>query len=100
MIKDERLQPSYDVFEKLLGSQCSSQLDGQVIEFKLAEVSRLTPATPETESGSQQAAFSLLFKEVSDFQPAQRIFTINTDLGHIDLFMVQVGPGEYEAIFN
>ena len=94
------LSPSYAVFEKLLGEEFSVQTADQSIRFKLIEVSKLPPATTRTDLGIRQDPFSLLFKEVTDFQPDQGTFTVNVDAGTVDLFLVPVGFGEYEAVFN
>ena len=99
-MKDNRLVPELSVFEKLLGGELSAQSGGADMRFKLTEVSKLPPTITQTGRCIRQNAFSLLVKEVTNFKPDQGIFTLDTDLGVIDLFLVPVGSGEYEAIFN
>lgn len=99
-MKGDRLIPELSVFEKLLDGELSAQSDGADIRFKLTEVSKLPPTTTQAGRCFRQDAFSLLVKEVTNFKPDQGIFTLDTDLGVIDLFLVPVGSGEYEAIFN
>jgi ribosomal protein S18 acetylase RimI-like enzyme len=99
-MKGEQLEPSFEAFESLLGDEISVQSGDQSIRFKLIEVSRLPPATTRTDLGIRQDPFSLLFKELTNLQPDQRMFTINTAAGTLDLFLVPVGFGRYEGIFN
>jgi hypothetical protein len=100
LMKSEKLEPSYSVFEELIGEEFTAQSGDQLIRFKLTEVAKLPPATTRTDLGIRQDPFSLLFKEVTNFAPDQKTYTVNTDVGTVDLFLVPVGFGEYEAIFN
>ncbi|MEQ1905403.1 MAG: hypothetical protein ABL888_14535 [Pirellulaceae bacterium] len=94
------LKPDATLFEGLIGREFSVTSREQPIRFQLVQVSKLRPATTRTDLGIRQNPFSLLFKEVTEFKPGQGTFTVNTDIGSIDLFLVPVGFGEYEAVFN
>ena len=100
LMTGEKLEPSFTAFEALLGEEFSVQPGDELIRFKLMEVSNLPPATTRTDLGIRQDPFSLLVKEVTNFQPDQGTYTVRTDVGTVDLFLVPIGFREYEAIFN
>ena len=91
---------SYTLFEKLLAEEFSVQSGDQLLRFKLIEVTKHSPATAPSDLGIRQDGFSLLFKEVTNFQPGQGTFMITFEFGTIDLFLVPVRTGEYESVFN
>jgi hypothetical protein len=68
---------------------------GQPLELVLSSVAESPHARPD------HPAFSLFF-ESSDANPReQQIFTLRHEmLGEFDLFLVPVGPQEYEAVIN
>ena len=69
-------------------------LGGEPLELELTSVVESPHARPD------HPAFSLFFKAASD-PLEQQIFTLAHDgLGEFDLFLVPVGPREYEAVIN
>ena len=99
-MENDRIETSYTAFEKLIGEEFSLLSEDQPVRLKLTHVSRLQPATNRADLGIRQDPFSLLFKELTDFQPPQKTYTVESESGTVDLFLVRVGFGEYEAIFN
>ena len=99
-MNSEKLESTFETFEGLQGEEFSAQHGDQIIRFKLIEVSRLPPATTRTDLGIRQDPFALLFNEVTDFQPDQGTYTVKNEVGTAELFLVPVGFGDYEAVFN
>ena len=99
-MNSEIIEPSYTLFEGLIGREFSAQTGDQTIRFELIEVSKLSPSTNREGLGIRQDPFSLLFKEITDFQPEQGSFELNIGVGTAAVFLVPVGHGEFEAIFN
>ncbi len=99
-MNDDSIEPSLAVFEKLVGQEFSVQSGDQLIRLTLTEVTKLPAAATRTDLGRRQDPFVLLFKEVTDFQPVQNTYTAKTVAGTVVLFLVPVGFGEYEAVFN
>lgn len=100
MMKGKKLESDFASFENLLGEEFSTHLDDLLIRFKLTEASRLPLPADQAGAGVRQDPFTLLFKEVTGIRPEQGIFTVDHNTGTIDLFLVAVGSGQYEAIFN
>ena len=97
---EKKLEASFSTFEKLLEQEFSIDLSGQQVRLKLVEVSELQPATTRTDLGIRQDPFSLIFKELNESNLQQGMYTVVSTTGSIDLFLVPVGFGEYQAIFN
>ena len=96
----EKLEVSFTAFEALIGEEFSIQSDDRLMRFELVEVAKLQPATTRTDIAVRQDPFALLFKELTDFQPDQKTHIAKTATGTVEMFLVPVGFGEYEAIFN
>ena len=68
---------------------------GEPIDLTLTSVVESPHARPD------HPAFSLFFRASQSAPQAQQIFTLhNAGLGELDLFLVPVGPDEYEAVIN
>ena len=100
LMGQDKLDVSFTAFEALIDEEFSIQSDERLMRFKLVEVARLPPATTRTDIAVRQDPFALLFKEMTDFQPDQKTYIARTATGTVELFLVPVGFGEYEAIFN
>ena len=69
---------------------------GDPLELELVEVTELGPATPE-----RRGPFSLVFRGPNRSTLPQRISRLeHAELGTFELFLVPIGPGEYEAVFT
>jgi hypothetical protein len=70
-------------------------MDGEPIDLVLTSCDESPHARPD------HPAFSLVFRvPVPEPQP-QQIFTLrHAELGEFDLFLVPLGPQEYEAVIN
>jgi hypothetical protein len=66
------------------------------LELELVDVTELGSATPE-----QRAPFSIVFRGPHSPSLPQRIYRLeHGELGAFELFLVPIGPGEYEAVFT
>lgn len=85
-----------DAFARQLHDRFSF-LDGNArVDFELVEVARLGEATSE-----RRAPFSLRFRGPDSPTLPQRIYRLeHAELGALELFLVPIGPGCYEAIFT
>jgi hypothetical protein len=65
-------------------------------DIELVEVTQLGEATAE-----RRAPFSLVFRDLKGVTVPQRIHRLeHAELGVLELFLVPIGPGRYEAIFT
>jgi hypothetical protein len=70
--------------------------DGKVL-LELASVTVLTGGKP----GAKRAPFSLIFKTDTPIRLPQGIYRLEHEkLGPMELFLVQVAPTDFEAIFS
>jgi hypothetical protein len=68
---------------------------GEPLELELTSCVESPHATPD------RPAFSLFFESSGAERREQQIFTLEHDeLGAFDLFLVPVGPQQYEAVIN
>jgi hypothetical protein len=68
---------------------------GEPLELELTSCVESPHATPD------HPAFSLFFESSDPDRREQQIFTLEHDeLGAFDLFLVPVGPQQYEAVIN
>ena len=66
------------------------------VDTELVEVTQLGEGTPE-----RRAPFSLVFRGPDEPTLPQRIYGLeHAELGALELFLVPIGPGRYEAIFT
>ena len=69
---------------------------GDPLELELVEVTELGAATPE-----RRRPFSIVFRGPNGPTLPQRTFRLeHAELGAFELFLVPIGPGEYEAVFT
>jgi hypothetical protein len=93
-------------FERLVGSDFRVLVDEtRSVSVKLVQCSALPPASQRADAAIRAEPFSLLFKGSQDLVLEQQIYRLehsdpDTDLGSLELFLVPVGFGESEAVFN
>jgi hypothetical protein len=100
VMKTRKLESNFINFESMLGEEFTAHSGDLLVRFKLIEASKLPRPEDQARIAVQEDPFSLLFKEITNIRPEQGIFTVDHDKGTVDLFLVAVGTGEYEAIFN
>lgn len=95
-------RPTADMFEPLLDSQFSVQIDPQAVaQARLISVTRLPPATTREDLPIRKDPFSLVFKVTNQVEFDQRIYSVQHESnGTVEMFLVPVGFAEYQAIFN
>ena len=88
-------------FADQVGSEFRIEVaEGQFVTAKLAEATALRTSATGTERPSREP-FSLLFATGDDAVLQQRIYrVVHEKLGELSLFLVPIGPGQLEAIFN
>jgi hypothetical protein len=68
---------------------------GEPLELVLSSVEESPHARPD------QPAFSLFFESTDPSHREQQIFALRHDgLGELELFLVPLGPQQYEAVIN
>ena len=79
------------IFAPLVGSHFQIEIDKErVIAAELVEA-----------AGSGDKSFSLLFTVEDGIDLPQRIYRVShEELGDVDLFMVPLGGGQLESVFN
>jgi uncharacterized protein DUF6916 len=79
------------LYEPFTLSDGSARLD-----LELVEVTELGATTPE-----RRTPFSIVFRGPDRPTLPQRIYRLeHAELGAFELFLVPIGPGEYEAVFT
>jgi hypothetical protein len=84
-------------FEPHVGTRFTAtpSLGGEPIELTLSSCVESPHARPD------HPAFSLFFESSEPHPREQQIFALrHAELGELDLFLVPVGPQEYEAVVN
>jgi hypothetical protein len=92
---------SFDQFEGRKGERflvsCS---DGPPATLELVEATESSRPGGRGPEGQQRLQFALLFEGVGGPPLPQGIHGLeHAELGTVDLFLVPVGPGQYEAVF-
>ena len=85
-----------DSFRPRLREHFKLQLDDGRLDLELVEVA-------EFDAGGRagRAPFSIVFRGPADPALAQGIWKLENDrLGELELFLVPIGPGQYEAVFT
>lgn len=94
---------NYDVsiFSKHVGSRFRIETgSGQSVDAELIEAAVLGDGGQDP-TASRRTPFSLLFAVTSGDDLPQQIYTINHEaLGDLQLFMVPLGGGRMESVFN
>jgi hypothetical protein len=73
---------------------------GQFAEIKLVEAEALKRGSTSSDGQSRQP-FALLFDVQGDVDLQQQIYAVRHDqLGELPLFLVSVGSGRMESVFN
>lgn len=88
------------VFAEHVGSLFHIELGpDQVVDVKLVEADALTIGSGS--AGLSREPFSLLFAVQGDINLQQQTYQVSHEqLGELPLFLVPVGPGQLESIFN
>jgi Domain of unknown function (DUF6916) len=84
-------------FEHRVGETftASPSLGGEPVELTLSSCDESAHARPD------HPAFSLTFDEPGPGYLPQQIFTLrHAELGEFELFLVPIGPEQYEAVVN
>ena len=87
-------------FSQVVGTTFRVRFDaGEDVQLELAQCDPL--AAPARETASREAPFALLLRGSPQVQLPQQIHIFEHErLGTFEMFIVPVGPGEYEAVFN
>jgi len=90
------------MFDPLVGTEFRIATGGlQAVPVELVGSTALTPAATRDDLPIRTDPFSLVFKGSHDLDLEQRIYELeHEDLGSLELFLVPVGFGEYEAVIN
>ena len=93
-----RLSP---IFRLIKGRAfCAEVGDGQRVEQRLTEVGPLSPAGSSPRA-LRCGSFSLVFTSAPEARFSQRIYALEqAQLGQLQIFLVPIGIGRYEAAFN
>jgi hypothetical protein len=86
-----------ETFEGRVGETFAATptFSGEPLELELTSCVESSHARPD------HPAFSLFFSSPDPERREQQIFTLeHGELGAFDLFLVQVGPQQYEAVIN
>ena len=96
------LELSRATFERLVGSDFRVLVDEtRSVSVKLVQCRALPPASQRDDPAIRAEPFSLLFKGPRELVLEQQIYRLeHPDLGSLELFLVPVGFGESEAVFN
>jgi hypothetical protein len=75
--------------------------DVRTVPVRLMESSALPPVMTGDDSTAPADPFCLVFEGNRDLNLEQRIYTVQSkELGTLELFLVPIGRGVYEAVFN
>lgn len=98
----ELLGLSQATFDRLVGSGFRVLVDeDRAVSVKLVECRALPHVSRREVLAIRAEPFSLLFEGPGDLVLEQQIYRLeHPDLGELDLFLVTVGPGKIEAVFN
>lgn len=100
-MSDDRRLPWLATFEPLVNFPFSVELDGRRIGLTLVEAQALPPATRRTDLGIRNDPFSLVFRAENSVNLPQNSYEVNNDtLGSTRMFLVPIGFGECQAVFN
>lgn len=90
-------EPTAEMFRSHIGTPFSIDVErGEPLELVLDEVT-----VHPSGRGPRQQPFSLVFTGASDRLATQGNFQLrHPALGDLLLFMVPIGPGRYEVVFN
>ena len=89
------MDASPQLFEPLIGEEFRVAAAGVEFGLRLADLRRLPGGGPRTEP------FALLFTGAGGTpQLSQGTYRVVHPKAEFEVFLVPVGPGEYEAVFN
>ena len=98
------VRPKLAMFEALVEEAFEIVVtENQSVKLRLVEAVALKPATTRDDVPIRKDPFSLVFKTIDPDSSVldQRMYRVNHDsTGPLDLFLVPIGLGEYEAVFN
>ena len=90
------------MFGPLVGSDFLLHVDpDHRIRMKLIELTPLAPVTTHADLPIRQDPFSMVFRTVDGSHIDQRTYVVeHPHVGTIEMFVVPIGMGEHEVIFN
>lgn len=75
--------------------------NGHSLSLTLSEATPVGAPKPDGGGKFRSQQFSLLFTGPEDYILPQRVYSLeHADIDKLDLFLVPVGPGQYEAVFT
>ena len=99
--EDPVIQPTAAMFETRLHESFLLEPDeGEAIELRLVECELLPSTTARKAPLIRQDPFMLIFEGGGDSSLAQGTYMLRLDERRMRLFLVPVGCGQYQAIFN
>ena len=89
------------VFSPYVGNRFEIEIgEDQFVNAELVEADTID-AAPGNSAEARREPFSLLFAVEGNIELPQQIYQVrHKSLGNIPLFLVPVGPGRMESIFN
>jgi hypothetical protein len=102
---DEQRWLTFDLFEGRVGEEFVVTVDGgPAVRAELVEATEGSEPGGAGPAGQQRRQFSLVFLGPAEPVLPQMIYGLDhQDLGHLDLFLVPIGPAgggmRYEAVF-
>lgn len=89
------------VFAEHIGSRFRIEIrPDEFVDAKLVEAEAVSCSTQNMEAPPNKS-FSLLFALPEGVDLEQRIYTVSQEkMGELPLFLVPVGPGRMESVFN
>ncbi len=90
------------LFAPHIGRSFRVRIDGRrAIELTLVEASELSRATTRDDLPIRNDPFSLVFRGDADDPLEQRMYVVEHEAtGPVEMFLVPIGFGDYEAVFN
>ena len=74
---------------------------GEALAVELVEVKELGQNRAGLDGASSSRAFSIVFQAAQEALLPQKIYRVEHEkMGMLDLFLVPVGPKQYEALFT
>ena len=95
-------RPTIAMFTNRVGDKFRVRIDEEkILEVRLIEATPLPVATNRDDLPIRKDPFSLVLKGSAEHPLQQRMYTVEHEaLGSVGMFVVPIGFGEYEVIFN
>jgi hypothetical protein len=94
--------PTLAMFDGLVGATFRAHTGGgDAVDLRLVEATALPPTEARADLPIRKDPFSLVFRAEPAQELSQGIYHVDhPESGSTDMFLVPVGFGEYQAIFN